>query len=314
MATKTCLICEADVPAYTWNKYGPGARIDCSRCGLFRASERLAQKIYEWRNHPSGRPEIDERKLAAASGAIRELTERGREEVWVEDLDDLLIMVSAPRDPLEAIDKLLVFIFNRTKTAGESVELMPARDRAVAYASTDVEFEYLRAQAEGLGFLDSTSETAWRLTLDGWRRIRELQELIRRVDQAFVAMWFNEELNEAWDYGFKLGIEDAGNRAMRIDLAEHNDKIDDLIIAEIRRSGLVVADFTGHRQSVYFEAGFAYGLGVPVIWTCRADWIDEAHFDTRQYNHIVWETSEQLRSRLAARIEATVPLRPRTGS
>ncbi len=53
------------------------------------------------------------------------------------------------------------------------------------------------------------------------------------------------------------------------------------------------------------------GLGIPLIWTCHEDHIGEAHFDTRQYNHIVWSTPEDLRERLTARIEATVPGRTR---
>lgn len=72
----------------------------------------------------------------------------------------------------------------------------------------------------------------------------------------------------------------------------------------------MIADFTGNRNGVYFEAGFAMGLGIPVIWTCRKDHIDNVHFDTRQYNHIVWETPEELREKLTYRIEATIPNRP----
>jgi hypothetical protein len=45
---------------------------------------------------------------------------------------------------------------------------------------------------------------------------------------------------------------------------------------------------------------------MPVIFTCRKDAIDKVHFDTRQYNHIVWETPEELRDRLAKRISATI--------
>ena len=58
---------------------------------------------------------------------------------------------------------------------------------------------------------------------------------------------------------------------------------------------------------MYFEAGFAMGLGRPVIWTCRKDDIDNAHFDTRQYNHIVWENEKELYEKLKNRIEATIP-------
>jgi hypothetical protein len=45
-------------------------------------------------------------------------------------------------------------------------------------------------------------------------------------------------------------------------------------MAEIRRSRFVVADYTGQRNGVYFEAGFGLGLGLVVIPTCRADEVD----------------------------------------
>lgn len=127
--------------------------------------------------------------------------------------------------------------------------------------------------------------------------------------QAFVAMSFNPALNSAYSEGIKTALEACGYVPLRIDRVEHNDQIDDQIIAGIRTSGLLVADFTGHRPGVYFELGFAMGLGIKVIRTCREDEIDQAHFDTRQYNHIVWNTPGELRERLVARINATAPLK-----
>lgn len=50
----------------------------------------------------------------------------------------------------------------------------------------------------------------------------------------------------------------------------------------------MLADFTGHRGGVYFEAGFAKGLNLEVIWTCKEDDLVNLHFDIRQYNCIVW--------------------------
>ncbi len=87
---------------------------------------------------------------------------------------------------------------------------------------------------------------------------------------------------------------------------EFNDKVCDRMVAEIRRSRFLVADVTGQRQAVYFEAGYAMALGLPVIFTCREDEIDNCNFDTRQYNHIVWKSPEDLRERLKSRIEATI--------
>ena len=101
-----------------------------------------------------------------------------------------------------------------------------------------------------------------------------------------------------------------GGFGLRIDRKPDVDKIDDEIIAEIRRSRFLVADFThgdkGARGGVYYEAGFAYGLGKPVIYTCRADMVDYLHFDTRQYAHILWETPEELREGLKNKIVARI--------
>ena len=116
-------------------------------------------------------------------------------------------------------------------------------------------------------------------------------------------MWFDPSLDPIWKEGFKPALEQAGYDALRIDQSEFNEKIDDRIIADIRHSGLLVADVTGHRGDVYFEAGFALGLGMQVIWTCRKDALKEARFDTRQYPHIVWKTAEQLRQKLFDRID-----------
>ena len=68
----------------------------------------------------------------------------------------------------------------------------------------------------------------------------------------------------------------------------------------------MVADFTGQLAGVYYEAGFAMGLGRTVIWCCRKDEIGKLHFDTNHKNHIDWETPEDLREGLYRRIRATI--------
>jgi nucleoside 2-deoxyribosyltransferase len=148
------------------------------------------------------------------------------------------------------------------------------------------------------------------LTAKGWLKIEELLTRLPDTSQAFVAMWFNQETEAVYEHGIKRAIEDAGYRPRRIDKKEHNNKIDDEIIAEIRRSKFLVADFTCEKEKVrggvYFEAGFAMALPIPVIWTCSKGSFDDIHFDTRQYNHILWDTPEKLREALRVRIGAVV--------
>lgn len=148
------------------------------------------------------------------------------------------------------------------------------------------------------------------LTLRGWQRVEELGT--RAIDpmQAFVAMWFHPTTDAAYREGIAPAITDAGYKALRIDNTEHINLIHDEMIAQIRRSRFMVADFTCEaekvRGSVYFEAGYALGREIPVIWTCRQDVQQDLHFDTRPYSYIFWKDTKELHDRLVSRIGAVV--------
>ena len=129
----------------------------------------------------------------------------------------------------------------------------------------------------------------------------------------FCAMWFSDEVRPLFDEVIEPAIREAGYEPLRIDSKEHNNKIDDEIVASIRSARFVVADYTGERGGVYYEAGFAHGLGLPVIFMAREK--TAIHFDTRQYNTIFWKPDElsDARDKLKNRILATLgrgPLKP----
>jgi hypothetical protein len=163
-----------------------------------------------------------------------------------------------------------------------------------------VEIKLLTAHGSGLD--------SFGLSANGWERIDQLQQERPSTAQAFVAMWFHPSTEAAYANGIEPAIRDNGYSPLRIDKKEHVNKIDDEIIAEIRRSRFLVADFTCEpkqvRGGVYFEAGFARGLEIPVIWTCRTASIGDLHFDTRQFSHIVWEQPTDLYTELKNRIGA----------
>ncbi len=125
----------------------------------------------------------------------------------------------------------------------------------------------------------------------GHIRIEELRK--QRIGKnAFVAMWFDDTMNDAYEQGIEKGIKAAGYEAVRIDKKHHNNKIIDEIMVEIKSSAFVVADLTEHNKGVYFEAGYALGLGLPVIWTCKDTDLENLHFDIRQYNCVTWKENE----------------------
>jgi hypothetical protein len=111
---------------------------------------------------------------------------------------------------------------------------------------------------------------------------------------------------DAWLNGFDPGIRAAGFQPLRY----YVGGISDEIMAEIRRSRFVVADYTGQRNGVYFEAGFALGLGITVIPTCRVDEVDNLGFDIKHLNTLPWNTPAELADNLNRRIRAVIGVGP----
>jgi nucleoside 2-deoxyribosyltransferase len=243
------------------------------------------------------------------SGALRERNEKGFD-VVVDSFDTLRTFVIPPRGPIERMDRILLYVLQKMETDDAGVLLSPTYDYSIAYSKTPTEFKFLIDRAIDMGYLElAYGEAEYRLTAKGWIYVTQLSRSEVKGHQAFVAMSFAPELVSAFIEGIKPAVEHTGYIPLRVDQVQHNQKIDDQIVADIRKSGLLIADMTGHKPGVYFEAGLALGLGIPVIWTCRETDIQAAHFDTRQYNHIVWTNPQDLRQKLIARIEATVPIR-----
>jgi hypothetical protein len=230
----------------------------------------------------------------------------------------------------ERVDRAILY-FNERVRVGQTIGIPPehveaegsADSQLLAAVTESLTFGELIAffeMLEAMGWLSQRfshmHSMNYTLTPSGWLRVDQLLTRLPDTTQAFVAMWFNDATQAAYADGIEPAITDIGYRPVRIDKKEHNNKIDDEIIAEIRRSKFLVADFTCEKEKVrggvYFEAGFAIGLGIPVIWTVAKESFGDVHFDTRQYNHIVWDTPQTLRALLKARIGAVIgdgPLR-----
>jgi hypothetical protein len=175
---------------------------------------------------------------------------------------------------------------------------------------------------EAEGVLHKQRVAVYGLMAKGYSRLDEVARHRPNTRNAFVAMWFDQSMTDVFDQGIGPALTDAGYAPIRVDRLHHSGKIDDQIIAEIRRARFVVADFTCgtvatdggaqtiHRGGVYYEAGFAMGLGVPVIWCVRQDQINAVHFDTRQFPHITWTSPAELSEALYNRVAALIGLAP----
>lgn len=149
------------------------------------------------------------------------------------------------------------------------------------------------------------------LTFKGRSFIESLGHIHDLSNKVFLAFHFTNEMKETFEKTVRKAITDISDgklEAVRVSTSgtSTETKIDDALISMIKSSRVVIADFTGQRTAVYYEAGFAMGLGIPVIWTCREDEVDKLSFDTRQYPHILWKDEKDLYKQLSERISAQI--------
>ena len=215
----------------------------------------------------------------------------------------------------ERAERLLRYAARKSDKIGTELNIQsdPISSEAMAWSeSTSLnEVFFLARYLKEKGWLSFITKHVFEVTVEGFSHITDVASNLDSA-QCFVAMWFHDKMEGPYEQGIRPAVEAAGYTPMRIDRKPDVNKIDDEIIAEIRRSRFLVADFThgddGARGSVYYETGFAYGLGLPVIYTCRKNLVEKVHFDTRQYYHISWEAKAlaDLRDNLEKRILALV--------
>lgn len=283
--------------------------VTCPVCGEYEVSE--VARI--------GLETISEDWRVRLSWATRQASEAGAPLVLHSgDAERATESVAEPATPLDKANLLLLLAGSRSRSLGERAPFKLSSDWPLICARGKREAAALVRALKERGLVEHITDPpeGIRLTFQGWERLESLRVAARASTHAFVAMWFDASMNPAYDQGFYAALHGLGYDPIRVDREQHLGKIDDFIIASIRKSALLVADYTGMRSGVFFEAGFALGLGIPVVWTCREDYLKQAgeHFDTRQYNHLQWREPSDLAKSLRERIDATITKRPKPRS
>ena len=264
-------------------------------------------------------PELaDEAAKARLTSLLVDHRRQGNDEPEVTDRLIQKALTGRPLGVVERAERLLRYVAKCSSFVGHRVgfdmalgTISDVVEGAMAWSESisTGEVEYLLEHLCEKNWITEPRRYLYEVTVEGYSRISELAANSDSA-QAFVAMWFHKDMGAIYESGFEPAIEHAGYKPMRIDKKNDVVKIDDEIVAEIRRSRFLVADFThgddGARGGVYFEAGFAFGIGIPVIFTCRKGMVDEVHFDTRQYHHTEWESAQDLQDKLKNRILALI--------
>jgi len=276
-------------------------KIKCHICGKYNITVVAAHHVD---------PAIDAKKWIL-SALTRENTELGNKPIEInrDNTEKLLNSKDIP-SPLEKMDKILLYIYKSTSAPGKWKEITSKVDYPVAYATDESEMKFYLDNLLQRNLIELASPQmpdVFRLTIQGWERIDELRRKSPEGNQCFVAMWFKDDFFDEVYPAIKNAIEKSGYNPKCLKIKIHNNKICDEIIAELRKSSLCVADITEHRAAVYFEAGFAFGLNIPVIYTCK-DGTTLDNIDTNQYPHITWKNTQDLETQLTEKILALYPL------
>lgn len=140
------------------------------------------------------------------------------------------------------------------------------------------------------------------LSLEGWERyeVERAGKISGRY--GFLAMKFGDPTLEAFvERAVKPPVSDAlGYPVVDLRNVSRAGVIDNILREQIRDAAFVLVDLTHDNAGAYWEAGYAEGLGKPVVYLCERAKFDSAktHFDTNHCTTVLWSTDdEQLFSR-----------------
>lgn len=218
-----------------------------------------------------------------------------------------------PHTPKMKLDSLLRYIADQIEVPGKNCT-MQLRDETTQrrlYFLDDDEFGFyvqtLKAQELITIFIDTSDLVGVRLTFKGLAYLAELEDAGSLSKYCFVAMAFDNAMKESRS-AIERAIEESGYIPVIVDdrNIDSDKTINDEIIAQIRHCKFCISDFTLQRNGVYFEAGFALGLGKPVIYVCEKENFSKSHFDLKPFQHILYESAEELQTGLVRKINAWI--------
>jgi hypothetical protein len=156
---------------------------------------------------------------------------------------------------------------------------------------------------------DSTQNVTIQLKFSGWEKYYELQSTNADSRLAFMAMKFGKEpLKKLFSSVIKTAVEETGFVIRDLTEEKRAGLIDDKLRVEIRRSKFLIADLTHDNNGAYWEAGYAEGLGMPVIYICERKKFEsqKSHFDTNHHLTIQWEKGPKTWKKFAEELKATI--------
>lgn len=290
MTGNTCPLCNQPAqnngPSPLGGRDGGQTHWDCQTCGTFRIGDSACRLLER------------DRALQEKRFLLSAYTKQGADVLIDADLLDQPGQ-GFPRERTvpEKMELVLQHFADKSKEYGQQVGNDPDHDYPIGWCRSAGEWtkliETLIREREFMKVgLNSSGPS---VTMKGWEWLGARPGEVGKT--AFVAMNFDEKYQDL-QKEIERAIRGAGYEPKVASKDLYAGGVMDWVLAQIREARFVVADYTGNRGGVYYEAGFALGLGKTVIHSCRKQMLDPSdkddrlHFDVAHLKVIPWNDDD----------------------
>jgi nucleoside 2-deoxyribosyltransferase len=308
-----CVVC-GNPDASGQSGVGDFMKFKCPRCGTFALTNSAIATL------PSRFRELPIRRAIMSHTLRRMQRHANNEQRHIFDSQELdTLWKGRLPTPQEQAEYFILWIGDSQSTPFEWVEATPTEiaatvGAALAPAGDSQAWSWLHSQLgpKNLYRIKPLSgKDKIQLTLLGWEKYENLKRSKIESRLAFMALKFGQtDLDPVVENCFRPAVARTGFELRLLTDDQPAGLIDDQLRAAILAARFVISDLTHGSPGAYWEAGYAEGLGMPVIYTCeKTAWEEKkTHFDTNHLVTVIWDPSdlEKAGNLLTATIRATL--------
>lgn len=260
----------------------------CDVCGTFAVTRSALDD-----NNGLRIEKFNKAKRAALSHRLRvsQSTERDPVILYTYDFEQSALDQLRLPSPLQQSANVIKIVGDFVSANGEAYpEMSPEFSAMIGAPSRMAAFELLE-ELKAYGFISALSQRMLSgfvmqdvsLTLNGWERYEAERKGEISGNYGFIALKFSDPVLDPFlrDH-IKPAVTEVGYDLFDMRDVSRAGVIDNLLRMQIRDSAFVLVDLTHENAGAYWEAGYAEGLGKPVLYICEKEKFDEkkTHFDT----------------------------------
>jgi nucleoside 2-deoxyribosyltransferase len=295
----TCPICKRANGVERFQTGRDTAGFKCQHCGSFEISNSA---FAGWQDRVE---QMTVLQRAVLAHKVRVSSEGQSLLIGTSWLDELLRDARLPSPSIQAA-RLLSIVGDHYSRTGEGY-LIDAETISPVIGSFDPSMvNQIRRDLEAKGLLVQLGRgerpnprgsgviagTLFGLSLDGWERYEGERRGDVSSKYGFIAMKFGDpDLNVLLEETIRPKVRASiGYEVVNLLHVSRAGVIDNIMRQQIRDSAFVLADLTHDNYGAYWEAGYAEGLGKPVIYLCQEEKFQAAktHFDTNHCTTVMW--------------------------